>query len=61
MNGILWLASYPKSGNTWLRAFIHNLFTNAKQPFDINRMSDLTHGDSNAKWFQPLHNNNISL
>ena len=61
MNGILWLASYPKSGNTWLRAFIHNLFTNAKHPFDINRMSDLTHGDSNAKWFQPLHNNNISL
>ena len=51
MGSILWLASYPKSGNTWVRAFIHNLFTDARTPFDINEMSQLTHGDSNAKWF----------
>ena len=25
MHGILWLASYPKSGNTWTRNFLHNL------------------------------------
>jgi sulfotransferase family protein len=24
-SGIVWLASYPKSGNTWTRAFVHNL------------------------------------
>jgi len=23
--GIVWIASYPKSGNTWARAFLHNL------------------------------------
>jgi hypothetical protein len=23
--GIIWIASYPKSGNTWVRAFLHNL------------------------------------
>lgn len=23
--GILWIASYPKSGNTWTRTFLHNL------------------------------------
>ena len=23
---ILWLASYPKSGNTWVRAFLSNYF-----------------------------------
>ena len=23
--GIVWLASYPKSGNTWTRNFLHNL------------------------------------
>lgn len=23
-NGIIWLASYPKSGNTWLRFLLHN-------------------------------------
>jgi hypothetical protein len=25
-SGFVWLASYPKSGNTWARAFLHNLF-----------------------------------
>ncbi|MBB5754733.1 sulfotransferase domain-containing protein [Prosthecomicrobium pneumaticum] len=24
--GIVWLASYPRSGNTWTRIFLHNLF-----------------------------------
>ncbi len=24
-SGIVWVASYPKSGNTWARAFLHNL------------------------------------
>jgi len=23
--GLVWIASYPKSGNTWTRAFLHNL------------------------------------
>jgi hypothetical protein len=26
--GIVWLASYPKSGNTWVRAFLHTLLLN---------------------------------
>ncbi len=25
MGRIIWLASFPKSGNTWIRAFLHNL------------------------------------
>ena len=54
MSGILWLASYPKSGNTWLRAFLHNLLRNARTPFDINRMSELTAGDSQAHWYRRL-------
>lgn len=54
MSKILWLASYPKSGNTWLRAFLHNLFRNPDTPFDINRMSALTAGDSQAHWFRCL-------
>jgi hypothetical protein len=33
--GIVWLASYPKSGNTWLRAFIYSLMMiMAGQPGD---------------------------
>jgi hypothetical protein len=37
---IVWLASYPKSGNTWFRIFLENLLSNAKTPIDIN---ELTH------------------
>jgi hypothetical protein len=36
---IIWLASYPKSGNTWFRSFLSALFNEV--PFDIN---DLTEG-----------------
>jgi hypothetical protein len=34
--GITWLASYPKSGNTWFRIFLTNLLTNNDHPADIN-------------------------
>jgi len=34
--GIYWLASYPKSGNTWLRALLTNYLRNAEEPADIN-------------------------
>ncbi|MBM3599280.1 MAG: sulfotransferase domain-containing protein [Alphaproteobacteria bacterium] len=46
MASIVWLASYPKSGNTWVRAFLHNLFRNATVAHDINRMDELTLGDT---------------
>lgn len=36
MNGIIWLASYPKSGNTWLRVFFTNLRHNGDEPAQIN-------------------------
>ncbi len=42
MGGIIWIASYPKSGNTWVRAFLHNLFRDPESPFDINKMDALT-------------------
>lgn len=38
MSGIVWLASYPKSGNTWLRVLLTNYVTDAKEPADINRL-----------------------
>ncbi|MGE0154562.1 MAG: sulfotransferase domain-containing protein [Reyranellaceae bacterium] len=53
MAGILWLASYPKSGNTWLRAFLHNLMRNAQAPIEPNRLNELTLGDGMARFFAP--------
>ncbi len=39
MSGIYWLASYPKSGNTWFRSFLFNLQQNGDAPADINELS----------------------
>ena len=36
MGGIIWLASYPKSGNTWLRVFLANLRGDLELPVEIN-------------------------
>jgi len=54
MAGIIWLASYPKSGNTWLRAFLHNLMRAPDRPHDINRLTDLTAGESATGWYVAL-------
>lgn len=34
---IYWLASYPKSGNTWFRFFLCNYLQNKEIPADINK------------------------
>jgi hypothetical protein len=54
MGKIIWLASYPKSGNTWLRAFLHNLMRNAKEPYDINQLTHFTQSDSQMSWYNML-------
>jgi aryl sulfotransferase len=39
VSGIVWLASYPKSGNTWLRVLLTNYLSDASEPADINKLS----------------------
>ncbi len=46
MSGILWLASYPKSGNTWLRAFLANYDQNSQEPIAINDLPNHALGDN---------------
>jgi hypothetical protein len=48
MGKLIWLASYPKSGNTWLRAFLHNYLRNPEKPYDINRLLDFTATENDA-------------
>jgi aryl sulfotransferase len=38
MGKIFWLASYPKSGNTWLRVLLTNYRRNGDMPADINKL-----------------------
>jgi hypothetical protein len=49
MGQLVWIASYPKSGNTWVRAFLHNYIRQPDKPYDINRLTDLTAADINAE------------
>ena len=42
MGRILWLASYPKSGNTWVRVFLANLIRGDGNAVDINRVGEAT-------------------
>jgi aryl sulfotransferase len=37
---IVWLASFPKSGNTWFRLLISNWRADSAEPFSINELSD---------------------
>ena len=38
MAKITWLASYPKSGNTWMRVLLANYLRDADSPIDINEL-----------------------
>jgi hypothetical protein len=44
--GLLWLASYPKSGNTWLRAFLANYLANRDAPLRPNEITLYSFSDT---------------
>lgn len=37
-SSIVWIASYPKSGNTWFRAMLNNLLNEGVEPQNINKL-----------------------
>jgi len=37
---IIWLASYPKSGNTWLRMFLKSYFQKSGSKFKLDKKQD---------------------
>lgn len=53
--GIFWIASYPKSGNTWLRAFLANVLAPSR-PVDLNELADFCTSESSAHWASPFIN-----
>jgi len=46
---LVWLASYPKSGNTWTRIFLANYLLKTTTPMPINQVHRIGMGDSIAK------------
>lgn len=51
MGNILWIASYPKSGNTWVRSFIQNYLSNQRS--DINDMHRQSIDEIKSFRYQP--------
>ena len=54
MGGLIWLASYPKSGNTWTRALLHNLIRQGGDTHSINEMTGLTSTDNAPVWYEEV-------
>ena len=54
MGNIVWLASYPKSGNTWLRAFLANLIANRAEPLRPDEIRDYTDYETRPERFSEL-------
>jgi Sulfotransferase domain len=53
-SGLVWLASYPKSGNTWTRAFLSNLASiidGAQEQLDINSIGRFSIGENFAQFY----------
>ena len=46
LKNIVWLASYPKSGNTWLRIFLANYLFNSDRPMPVNDIHRIALGDA---------------
>lgn len=51
---LVWLASFPKSGNTWLRLFLANYIMNCDEPFPINQVHMLTFSDMMGSPYEKL-------
>lgn len=54
MGNIVCLASYPKSGNTWLRAFLANLVANRSAPVPLKELSAYAEDEANPDLFGEL-------
>ncbi len=46
MPRIIWLASYPKSGNTWMRALLANYIMNRAEPVKLAELNEFTLSDT---------------
>ena len=54
MGKLIWIASYPKSGNTWVRIFLNTILINPEEPLSINEISRLTISDSMPVFYEKL-------
>lgn len=51
LHRIIWLASYPKSGNTWMRSLLAHYFMPKGAAPDINNLRQFTTGDGRVDFY----------
>ena len=56
---IIWLASYPKSGNTWLRSLISSYYFSTNGTFDFNLLNYIDQFPS-PKYFEDVKDNIVN-
>ena len=54
MGKIVWIASYPKSGNTWARIFLFNLFLESPEPLPLSDVSRMSTSDTVLRWYKEV-------
>jgi hypothetical protein len=47
----MWIASYPKSGNTWTRAFLHNLMEDRDSPLTLEEIARRSPLDAERQFY----------
>jgi hypothetical protein len=52
---IIWIASFPKSGNTWARSFLANYFQPPGKRLDINSLRQFTTADVRQDFYDKAH------
>jgi len=58
---LVWLASYPKSGNTWTRIFLANYFANPEEPLSINKADMFGTNDAQAFMYRKAAGGDLDL
>ncbi len=58
--GIVWLASYPKSGNTWFRIFLRNLLHEPVDEEEISGLSGISSSRDLFDQFSGLDSSNLT-
>ena len=59
--GIFWLSSYPKSGNTWFRMVLASVLNQSSQPVNINQINITRHASDRALFVEALGFNSYLL
>ncbi|MDZ4850793.1 MAG: sulfotransferase domain-containing protein [Pirellulaceae bacterium] len=49
-----WLASFPKSGNTWVRAFLAAYSSDSTEPLDLSQLNRVSHSESKIELFSKV-------